>query len=184
MLCQLQLVMYSVYALCIAGIPALGQTYGDSDSSMSRSSNPNTTIGLFTEFGGYMPSVVSANADILFTIHDRISYSQLGLRIGYSFSFYNYQTIPVSINGSFGRSHRFEYGAGVIISPFGVPLEYGEPAFDLSQTAFKIGAHMGWRFDETDGGWLIRGTLTSLYDTGNQRFFPFFGISLGYQFQY
>lgn len=176
-----------LHVICLACVLCIfcastvaGQTNESIVSKGIDSGSPSATIGVFVEVGGYGPNVVSANADFSITVNSDSNYSQLGMRVGYAISFYNYRTLPLLITGSYGKSHRLELGAGVVANPFGVPLEYGKPAFDLSQTAFKIGAHTGWRFQQADGGWLIRGTITGMYDTGNERFFPFFGVSVGY----
>jgi len=153
-------------------------------SAVSQESNiilrqPNSTIGSYVELGGFI-NIISINLDYQYTYRsDENGRDQIGIRGGYGLFLYNLKTIPALIVGSHGDNHRFEYGLGAMATPFGIPDE-----INLSTTLLKPSASVGWRFEQTGGGWLVRGVVTGVYDTGNKALIPLFGISIGANFQF
>lgn len=115
---------------------------------------------LFTEnFGGRIGIMYLSSFDMIFTSAE------------------NLLLIPVMLNYFSGSEHKLEIGAGVVI----VSADY-IGFFGLGSGGTGIGgtATLGYRYQQTDGGFLFRAGFTPFFGEGG--FQPSGGLSIGFSF--
>ncbi|NQW29971.1 MAG: hypothetical protein HQ472_05610 [Ignavibacteria bacterium] len=167
-----------VMLLYLTTMVCSGQDSTNAPTEVSDEHNHPVTIAGFFEWGGWMYSIVSINGEVQYSIDTGRVHSKIGARIGSAISFNFRSMIPMMLIYTIGTSHRLEAGGGVVAT------YHVAPWVEFSPNVYKPAAHIGWRYEQTGGGWLFRGVITSLYDAGYNRFYTMFGLSAGVQLQF
>lgn len=109
--------------------------------------------------------------------YERFVSCNFGLRVGYG-AFYGAGTsIPFMANFYVGQTYKLELGAGLVF----LPLWNFDASFG-KEKALVLTSTVGLRFQRSEGGVIVRLSLTPFFDPSRQQFKLFGGLSVGIAF--
>jgi hypothetical protein len=120
---------------------------------------------------------LAGNGILLSMNYEKLVSNRLGLRLGVG-SLYGFgTTVPLMINFYRGNRYRLETGAGLVF----LPSWNNDVSFGSAGSAL-ITSTLGLRFQQADGGIIIRLSATPFYDLTTKRIRFLAGASIGVAF--